>query len=97
MKKGLKFTALLLAATIMFSSCIGSFQLTSKFKKVNESIGSKWVNELVFAACWLFPIYEICVLADILVLNSIEFWSGKKMLANKGEKKIVKNTNKFRK
>lgn len=92
MKKGIKFTALLLAATIMFSSCIGSFQLTSKFKNVNESIGSKWVNELVFAACWLFPVYEICILADVLVLNSIEFWSGKKMLANKGEKKIVKNS-----
>ncbi len=92
MKKTFKFTALLLAATIMFSSCIGSFQLTNKVFKLNNSIGSKWVNELVFAACCILPVYEITLFVDALVFNSIEFWSGKKVLANKGDKKIVKNT-----
>ena len=91
MKKTFKFTALLLAATIMFSSCIGSFQLTNKMKQVNENIGDKWVNELVFAACCIIPVYEICLFVDAIVFNSIEFWTGKKALANKGEKKIVKN------
>ena len=92
MKKTFKFTALLLAATIMFSSCIGSFQLTNKVFKLNNSIGSKWVNELVFAACCILPVYEITLFVDAIVFNSIEFWSGKKVLANKGDKKIVKNT-----
>ena len=91
MKKTFKFTALLLAATIMFSSCIGSFQLTNKMKQINENIGDKWVNELVFAACCIIPVYEICLFVDAIVFNSIEFWTGKKALANKGEKKIVKN------
>ena len=91
MKKTFKFTALLLAATIMFSSCIGSFQLTNKMKQINENIGDKWVNELVFAACCILPVYEICLFVDAIVFNSIEFWTGKKALANKGEKKIVKN------
>lgn len=92
MKKGIKFSALLLAATIMFSSCIGSFQLTQKVFKLNKSIGSKWVNELVFAACCILPVYEITLFVDAIVFNSIEFWSGKKVLANNGEKKIVKNS-----
>ena len=92
MKKTFKFTALLLAATIMFSSCIGSFQLTNKVFKLNNQIGSKWVNELVFAACCILPVYEITLFVDAIVFNSIEFWSGKKVLANKGDKKIVKNT-----
>lgn len=92
MKKTIKFSALLLAATIMFSSCIGSFQLTNKVFKLNKSIGSKWVNELIFAACCILPVYEITLFADAVVLNSIEFWTGKKLLSNNGEKKIVKNS-----
>ena len=92
MKKTFKFTALLLASTIMFSSCLGSFQLTNKVFKLNKSIGSKWVNELVFAACCILPVYEITLFVDAIVFNSIEFWSGKKVLANQGDKKIVKNT-----
>ena len=92
MKKTFKLTALLLAATIMFSSCIGSFQLTNKVFDFNKSIGSKWVNELVFAAFCIFPVYEITAFVDAIVFNSIEFWSGKKALANEGEKKIVKNS-----
>ena len=91
MKKTFKFSALLLAATIMFSSCMGSFQLTNKMYDFNKSIGSKWVNELVFVACCILPVYEITLFVDGVVLNSIEFWTGKKALANAGEKKIVKN------
>ena len=92
MKKTFKLTALLLAATIMFSSCIGSFQLTNKVFKINNSIGDKWVNELVFAACCILPVYEITLFFDAVVFNTIEFWSGKKVLANVGEKKVVKNS-----
>ena len=80
------------AFSIMFSSCIGSFQLTSKLKNFNDGIGSKWVNELVFVAFCIVPVYELSALADVLVLNSIEFWSGKKALADAGETKIIKNS-----
>lgn len=92
MKKTFKLTALLLATTIMYSSCIGSFQLTNKVFDINKSIGSKWVNELIFAACCILPVYEITLFADAVILNSIEFWTGKKLLSNNGEKKIVKNS-----
>ena len=92
MKKTFKLTALLLSATIMFSSCIGSFQLTNKVFKMNNNIGDKWVNELVFAACCILPVYEITLFVDAIVFNTIEFWSGKKVLANAGEKKVVKNS-----
>ena len=78
MKK--KSLTLLLATTvassILFSSCIGSFGLTNKLLTWNRSIDSKFVNELVFIAFWIVPVYEISALADVLVINSIEFWSG---------------------
>lgn len=92
MKKIAKLSVMMVAFSIMFSSCIGSFQLTSKLKNFNDGIGSKWVNELVFLAFCIVPVYELSALADVLVLNSIEFWSGKKALADAGETKIIKNS-----
>ncbi|MDE6855899.1 MAG: DUF3332 domain-containing protein, partial [Muribaculaceae bacterium] len=42
----------------------------------NEQVSNKFVNEVLFVAFWILPVYEVCGLADLLVLNSIEFWSG---------------------
>ena len=92
MKKTFKFSALLLAAVILFSSCLGSFQLTNKVKKMNENIGNKWVNELVFIACCIVPVYEIAMFVDAIVLNSIEFWTGKSADVKVGNTKVVKNS-----
>ncbi len=67
---------LAIASAFCFTSCIGKFALTSSVMSWNNSIGSKFVNELVFVAFWILPVYEITGLADLLVINSIEFWSG---------------------
>ena len=58
------------------TSCMGQFALSKKIYAWNEQISNKFVNELVFIAFWVLPVYEVCGLADVLVLNSIEFWSG---------------------
>lgn len=69
--------ALLVAGgSLLFSSCIGSFSLTGSVLEWNKQLGKKFVNELVFVAFWILPVYEVTALADLLVLNSIEFWSG---------------------
>lgn len=69
--------ALLIAGgSMLFSSCIGSFSLTKSVMDWNSNVGKKFVNELVFVAFWILPVYEVTALADLLVLNSIEFWSG---------------------
>lgn len=78
---------LVLAGSMMFSSCIGSFQLTNKVLAWNKQVGSKFVNELVFFAFWILPVYEISSIADLLVLNSIEFWSGRSPLS--AETKVI--------
>lgn len=93
MKKSFKFSALLLSATILLSSCIGSFGLTNKVKDWNDSLGNKWVNELVFICMHIVPVYEVSIFVDAVVLNSIEFWTGDNpVAANVGETNIVKNT-----
>ena len=69
-------TAILLASCITFSSCIGSFNLSQRVLGWNKSLGNKFVNELVFILFWVLPVYEFTMLADIIVLNTIEFWTG---------------------
>lgn len=95
MKK--KSLTLLLASTVagsvLFSSCIGSFGLTNKLLSWNNSIDSKFVNELVFIAFWIVPVYEISAIADVLVLNSIEFWSGSNPVADAGSVKTIDTQN----
>lgn len=83
MKKKYLSVALVLtiATSILSTSCIGSFSLTNKLLAWNKQVGSKFVNELVFFAFWILPVYEVSALADILVLNSIEFWSGNNPVA----------------
>ena len=78
MKKKYLSVALIIAfgSSILFSSCIGKFALTNKVLTWNNQVGSKFVNELVFFAFWILPVYEVTSLADLLVINSIEFWSG---------------------
>lgn len=88
-----------MAATVMvcgaflFSSCIGSFGLHSKLVNWNQNIGSKFVNELVYLAFNIIPVYGVCYLADALVINSIEFWSGSNPMASVGDVKKVKGEN----
>ena len=69
-------TIVLLAGSVTFTSCIGSFNLSNKLLSWNQSFGNKFVNEVVFLAMWIVPVYEVCMFADILVLNTIEFWTG---------------------
>ncbi len=72
-------------------SCIGSFSLTNRLLGWNNTVGNKFLNELVFFAFWVLPVYEVCGLADILVLNSIEFWSGRNPMTAAADRIIEGN------
>ena len=93
MKKSVKLFAVLFSVAILCSSCFGSFGLTRKVYNWNKTVGDKWVNELVFIGLNIVPVYWVASFADVLVLNSIEFWTGKKTLADAGETKVIKNSN----
>lgn len=74
----------------MFSSCIGSFRLWNGIKDWNQNVSNKFVNELVFLAFNIIPVYGVAYLADALVVNSIEFWSGENPISSIGEQKQIK-------
>ncbi|MFC2123597.1 DUF3332 domain-containing protein [Bacteroidota bacterium] len=85
-----KITAIILSVTLLFgtlsySGCIGSFGLTKKVYDFNMNVGDKWVNELVFLAFVIIPVYEVSAIVDIIILNLIEFWSGDNPVSYIGE------------
>ena len=74
--------ACLLAGSVLFSSCIGSFSLFNKYASwQKEMTDSKYVNAIV--GFFLMPIVgSITLLADSVIFNTIEFWSGDNPLAS---------------
>jgi hypothetical protein len=92
--KALLLAVILLGTTLTQQSCIGSFQLTKNLYNWNMDIDGRWGSELVFLAMNIIPVYAVTLLADGVVLNAIEFWTGNSPLAmNAAEKqtRIVKN------
>lgn len=71
--------AILVAGGLLMSGCYGPFNLTRQLHTWNGQVGDKYVNELVFLAFTVMPlpIYGVAVLADMLIFNAIEFWTGR--------------------
>ena len=70
----LQLTALAAPAALA-PGCFGSFALTRTFYGFNRSIsGSKFVQWLVFVVMVVLPVYEVGLIIDVLILNTLEFW-----------------------
>ncbi len=76
MKKIILSAALAALLCSSMSSCMGRFALTRNLYAWNEQVSNKFINEVLFVAFWILPVYEVCGLADLFVINTIEFWSG---------------------
>jgi len=68
------------------SGCVSGnngFALTKKLYKWNKnSMDNRWWQEVTFVGFCIIPVYGVCVLADAIVLNSIDFWSGSNPMAS---------------
>jgi hypothetical protein len=75
-----KTIAIALTCSILFQSCIGSFKLTHKVLEWNNSLGNKFLNQIVF---WVLSwnVYGIVVFLDLWIFNLIEFWTDSNPLA----------------
>lgn len=80
--KHLKVATLFMAGAMLTSSCVGSFSLFNRLANWNrQATNEKFLNELIFII--ISPAYAICGIADALVLNTIEFWSGSNPMAQR--------------
>ena len=74
MTKKLTLFALALAT---LTGCMGRGALGKKVMKWNlEVVEHRWAREGVFLGLWITLVYPICAILDLLIFNSIEFWTG---------------------
>lgn len=63
------------------TACFASFPLTRKLYNYNKGLGGKWVQEIFFLATGvILPVYGVAGLLDMVIFNSMEFWTGKPAL-----------------
>lgn len=80
--------ALMLGMGTINTSCMGSWGLTKTVYNWNDgATGNKFVDNVLFYALCIVPVYPISVAVDFYILNLVEFWTGSNPIAMKpGEK-----------
>lgn len=82
MKRNRFFAAVIVGAlTVSLATspgCIGNFKMTKDLDTWNKSMEGKWVQEGLFIP--LVFVYAFVLLGDMIIFNSIEFWSGDNIL-----------------
>lgn len=79
-----KLVVLLMIASFAAVGCTGTFKLTNEVYKFHRS-QEKWVDEILFVAFVIVPVYGVATLADGIIFNSIEFWTGQNPIASTGD------------
>lgn len=75
MKKAL--LAAVLALGLTSTSCLGPDRLYNSVKNWNAELSEMdAVNEIVFLAFHVIPVYGVALFVDILVLNTVNYWTG---------------------
>lgn len=70
-------TALSGMTALFLSGCFGEFAATRALYDWNTDVSdNKWLRWLVFLALAILPVYWLFIVADALVLNTIEFFTG---------------------
>jgi hypothetical protein len=75
MKKTILAAAL--ALSISSTSCLGPDNLYNNVKNWNAEVTDQdWLNEAIFLGLNIIPVYGIALFVDIVVLNTINYWTG---------------------
>lgn len=90
--RSILLAGLLTTTALTNTACFGSFPLTRKVYGFNKGVSDdKFVRELVFLAIGvLVPVYGVAGLIDVVILNSMEFWTGKEQKLSAGPETKVK-------
>ena len=77
------------------TGCFGKFQLIRKTYQWNKDVSQdKWIQWFMFLILSIIPIYGIAGLVDLVLANSMEFWTGENPVkADAGTKKMVRGPN----
>ncbi len=76
MKRWLKVLACTITLGAVLNGCFGAFGATRLLYNFNDSFSNKFVKTLIMWVFTIVPAYELFMVADWLVINTIEFWMG---------------------
>ena len=80
MKKASFLTLAALTLAVSTVGCVGKNNGFALFNKIYDwnltASDNEWVNEIIFLGLCIIPVYPICLFADTIVFNSIDFWTG---------------------
>ncbi|MBN2423543.1 MAG: DUF3332 domain-containing protein [Calditrichaceae bacterium] len=79
--KSVAILMIVLFSAFTFTGCYGKFELTKRLYKWNGSQGDKFVNSVVMWVLMIIPVYIIVGFVDFVILNVVEFWTGKNPMA----------------
>nr|MDK2850694.1 hypothetical protein [Candidatus Cloacimonadota bacterium] len=83
-------TMLVVLFTVGLAGCFGNFAATRKIYDYNQSFSGKWQNQVVFWVMNIVPVYLVGGVLDVLVFNTIEFWSGNNPIAMAPGEEVIK-------
>jgi hypothetical protein len=73
--------AALAAAAVPASGCYGKYTAFHKVHKWNGGVtASRIANSAIHFGLWILPVYELVILGDILIFNTVETFTGKNPL-----------------
>ncbi len=77
--------ACILSLGILFSGCLGPNNLHDSIRNWNAELAEQdWLNETIFIGLNIVLVYPLAYLGDILVLNTIDYWSGENPINDPG-------------
>lgn len=84
---------MVMVVSFMSTGCLGRFAAFNKLSDWNQKVtNDKFLNEIIFLAFNIIPVYGVALLADAIVFNSIEFWGGQNPMMSEGDhQKVVES------
>ena len=71
----------------LLTGCLGQNALFDTVQDWNaDATNNKFVNQGISFAFWWIPVYGLSLLGDIIIFNSIEFWTGTNPISKEGAK-----------
>jgi hypothetical protein len=75
----------ILALSLGMPSCLGPDNAYNSVKNWNATVSDQdWVNEGVFLVLTIIPVYGVCLFGDILIFNTIDYWTGDNAINDPG-------------
>lgn len=95
MKKLIRLTSFALVAILLavgLFGCYGNMSLTKQVYNWNGSLSDKYVQQIAFWVMNIVPVYSAASFIDVVLLNTIEFWTGSNPIAMNETEQQIKYT-----